>query len=246
MNTACEIIRDVLPLYADDVCSGASREMVEAHLKECPDCASYLKQIRDSEVEGRLEDERALVIRNQARRFRRRSTASGSVIAALFMLPILICLIVNLTSDRTLDWFYIVAAGMLVAASLTVVPIMAPSDKLFWTFCAFSVTLVLLLAVCCLYTRGSWFFVAASAAHFGLAVVFLPFVIRAKPLRRWVEGRNKAMLVLTADLILFANMMNVISLKTKGFSLTAIMIVVVFAALVALMVEVVWKEGRKK
>ncbi|MBQ3268609.1 MAG: zf-HC2 domain-containing protein [Clostridia bacterium] len=238
MKKECEIIRDILPLYVDDACSASSREIVDEHLKDCPDCAAYLEQIRDSEVEGELKEERALVIKNQARRFKRRSAAAGSVVSALFMIPILVCLIVNLTSGRTLDWFYVVAAGMLVAASLTVVPIMMPESKLFWTFCAFCISLVILLAVCCLYSHGNWFFVAASASLFGLSVVFLPFAIKARPLRPWVEGHNKALLVLAVDGILFGNMMNVISLHQKGFGFTMLMAVLVAAALVLLIANV--------
>lgn len=245
MSKECAIVRDILPLYADDVCSDASREIIETHLKECAECAEYLKQIRDSEAEESLSDEKALVIKNQAKRFKRRSATVGSVIATLFMIPILICLIVNLTSGRTLDWFFVVAAGMLVAASLIVVPLMVTEDKLFWTFCAFCVSLVILLGVCCLYTRGSWFFVAASASHFGLSVVFMPFVIRAKPLRRWVEGRNKALLVLAIDAILFANMMNMISLRSKGFFMTVAMAVLVVAALGFVAAGLYWKEKEK-
>ena len=37
MNKNCEVIRDLLPLYADDVCSGRSRELIEEHLQECPE-----------------------------------------------------------------------------------------------------------------------------------------------------------------------------------------------------------------
>lgn len=245
MNKECEIIRDILPLYADDVCSASSREIVDEHLKECSECAAYLAQIRDSEAEGELKEERALVIENQARRFKRRSAAAGGVTSALLMAPILICLIVNLVTGRTLDWFFVVVAGMLVAASLTVVPIMMPESKLFWTFCAFCVSLVILLAVCCLYSRGSWFFVAASAALFGLSAVFLPFAIKAKPLRPWVEGHNKALLVLAVDGILFGNMMNVISLHQKGFGFTMLMAVLAVAALVLLVANVTIK-GRNR
>ena len=216
MSKQCDIIRDLLPLYADEVLSDASREIVDAHLAECADCADYLKQIRASEVENELKDEKALVIQHQARRFKRRSAAVGSLIAAIFMIPILISLIVNLSSGRALDWFFIVAAGMLVTASLVVVPLMAPESKGFWTLCAFYVSLVILLAVCALYTRGGWFPVAASASLFGLAVVFLPFAIKAKPIQKWVEGRNKALLVIALDVILFANMMNMISLHSKS------------------------------
>ena len=245
MNKECEIVRDLLPLYADDVCSPTSREIIDEHLRTCPDCAGYLKEIRASEAEGELRDEKALVISNQARRFRRRTAAVGSVSSALLMIPIFVCLIVNLTSGRTLDWFYIVVAAMLVAASLTVVPIMAPKDKLFWTLCAFCVSLVILLAVCALYTRGDWFFVAASASIFGLAVIFLPFAIKAGPLRPWVEGHNKALLVLAVDGILFGNMMNVISLHQKGLGFTTLISVLMIAAL-GLLVGSVALKGRDR
>ena len=246
MNKECEIVRDILPLYVDDVCSASSREIIDEHLKTCPDCAAYLEDIRASEAESELKSEKSLVIQNQARRFKRRSAATGSVISALFMIPILICLIVNLTSGRTLDWFYIVVAAMLVVASVTVVPVMVPDSKLFWTLCAFCGSLVILLAVCALYTRGDWFFVAASASIFGLAVFFLPFAIKAKPLRPWVEGRNKALLVLAVDFILFGNMMNVISMHQKGMGFTMLISLLVIAALGLLVANVILKDRAKK
>ena len=34
----CEIIKDILPLYVDDVVSADTRTMVEAHLAECESC----------------------------------------------------------------------------------------------------------------------------------------------------------------------------------------------------------------
>ena len=246
MNKECEIVRDILPLYVDDVCSASSREIIDEHLKTCPDCAAYLEDIRASEAESELKSEKSMVIQNQARRFKRRSAATGSVISALFMIPILICLIVNLTSGRTLDWFYIVVAAMLVVASVTVVPVMVPDSKLFWTLCAFCGSLVILLAVCALYTRGDWFFVAASASIFGLAVFFLPFAIKAKPLRPWVEGRNKALLVLAVDFILFGNMMNVISMHQKGMGFTMLISLLIVAALGLLVANVILKDRAKK
>jgi hypothetical protein len=45
-NIQCEIIKDLLPLYADRVCSEASRTMVEAHLAECGGCREELENIR--------------------------------------------------------------------------------------------------------------------------------------------------------------------------------------------------------
>ena len=38
MKYNCEVIQDLLPLYTDGICSNASAQMVEEHLKECAAC----------------------------------------------------------------------------------------------------------------------------------------------------------------------------------------------------------------
>ncbi len=40
-----EIITDLLPLYADDCCSAASRRAVAAHLAQCPICRNQLQNM---------------------------------------------------------------------------------------------------------------------------------------------------------------------------------------------------------
>ena len=35
MKTPCNVIRDLLPLYHDGVCSPESRQLVEEHLEKC-------------------------------------------------------------------------------------------------------------------------------------------------------------------------------------------------------------------
>ena len=221
MKTDCEVIRDLLPLYADDICSDKSRNMIEEHLRECPECSGMLEKLRANEIEEGLKEEKDNVIAYQAKRFRRRSTTVGSVISALFMVPILVCLIVNITTGHGLDWFYVVLAGLAVAASLIIVPITVAEDKLFWTFCAFTLSVLFLLGVTCFYTHGNWFFTAASAVLFGLSVLFLPFVIRAKPVKAMIGDFSKTVTVVAVDVILFANMMNMISLWTKSIFRTA-------------------------
>lgn len=45
MNYPCGVIRDLLPLYHDDVCSSESRSAVEAHCCECTDCKKILDDL---------------------------------------------------------------------------------------------------------------------------------------------------------------------------------------------------------
>lgn len=40
---SCDVIRDLLPLYKDRVCSEKSMDLVEEHLPECEDCRRYLE-----------------------------------------------------------------------------------------------------------------------------------------------------------------------------------------------------------
>ena len=46
-KVSCEIIKDMLPLYYDNVCSDDSKRMVEEHLIECDNCKMELEKIQD-------------------------------------------------------------------------------------------------------------------------------------------------------------------------------------------------------
>ena len=223
MNKQCEVIRDLLPLYADDVCSETSRELIEEHLQDCPECSAILEKIRKNEIENNLREEKEQVIEYQAKRFKRRSTTVGSVVSGLFMVPILICLIINLSVGGSLGWFYLVLGGLAVVASWTLVPLMVQRNKLFWSFCAFVLSVLFTLAVACFYTHGNWFFLASSAVLFGFALIGLPFALRAEPVRAFIGNYNRWIIVGAVDLILFANMMNMITLYSKSFLSTVFM-----------------------
>ena len=159
------------------------------------------------------------------------------------MIPILICLVINLVTGASLDWFLIVLGGMAVAASLIVVPLMIPEDKLFWTFCAFVLSVLLLLAICNFSTHGNWFFTAASAVLFGLSVIFLPFMLRAKPVRRMIGSFSRWLIVISVDVILFANMINMISLYSKSIFRTGFVLALCVAGGWLLVTAIKTKRG---
>ncbi len=242
----CEVMRDLLPLYADDVCSTESRELVEEHLKECPACTEYLHKLKENEIVTDLIGEKGMVIRYGEQRMKRRSATVGSVVAGLFMIPVLVCLMVNLFSGRALGWFFVVLASLAVAASLIVVPLMVSEDKAFWTFCAFTCSMVVLLAVTCLYSHGSWFFIASSALLFGFAVVFLPFAVKARPVRNIIGDSNRTLIVLGLDAALFVNMMNMISFHGKITFTNVVYTIGVIAGVGLVVSEIMRKRGTDK
>lgn len=48
MKVHCEVIKDLLPLYHDNVCSQESRVLVEEHLETCPHCKAELQAMEQS------------------------------------------------------------------------------------------------------------------------------------------------------------------------------------------------------
>ena len=45
MKLDCDVIRDLLPLYAEKLASPASSVLVEQHLAACPACRAELEQM---------------------------------------------------------------------------------------------------------------------------------------------------------------------------------------------------------
>lgn len=43
----CDVIKDLLPLYEDNVCSENSKDMVEDHLAECESCREYYERMTE-------------------------------------------------------------------------------------------------------------------------------------------------------------------------------------------------------
>ena len=52
MKLSCDVIRDLLPLYAAGECSGESFTLVEEHLRDCSACRELLEGLKKEEAEA--------------------------------------------------------------------------------------------------------------------------------------------------------------------------------------------------
>ena len=189
-NSPCGVIQDLLPLYKDNVCGEESRRLVEAHLRECADCARLLEKLGDNRVEQSLDAEAAAVLENHRKNERRTAVTAGLITAGVLMVPVIVCLICNLAVGHALDWFFIVLTALLAVASVTVVPMLAVECRFSKAVGCFAGSLLLLLLACCLYTGGDWFFVAAIPSIFGLSLLFGPVVVNQIPLPKALRRRK--------------------------------------------------------
>ena len=56
----CDIIRDLIPSYVDEVCSQATKACVESHLEECGECRLIAARLRTSALSGEKLEQKGL------------------------------------------------------------------------------------------------------------------------------------------------------------------------------------------
>lgn len=97
MNITCEIIKDLLPLYHDDVCSGDTRRLVEEHLSLCEACRAELnvmdETLSESDRKQNLRDAEA--VKGLSRRWKKgmvKSLLKGALFTLLAILGLALVL----------------------------------------------------------------------------------------------------------------------------------------------------------
>ena len=91
MTYPCPIIRDLLPLYLDEVLSPESTDAVERHLAECESCRAYCDKMRGGEIKAKAspDEHRALEsLKRVKARLNRRTVriVAASLAAALALI----------------------------------------------------------------------------------------------------------------------------------------------------------------
>ena len=96
MNLSCAVIRDLLPLYAEDLTSAESGELVRAHLETCPECQRALEELKKTEEPVPQRGAPLLSLKKELRKRRWRTAA----MAALGVFLLLFAVLARVT-DRT-------------------------------------------------------------------------------------------------------------------------------------------------
>ena len=174
----CEIVQDLLPLYYDDVCSSSSREFVQRHLENCASCRKLYEELKKDSVNRMIEKETHDVLERHARQERTAAYKAGIIISALLLIPIVVTLLVSMSTGGGLGVFSVVTASMLLVAALTVVPLMTKQKKIAKSILAGVAALLLIVFFVDRMNGGGQFLFLAIPIIFGISVPLFPFVIR--------------------------------------------------------------------
>ena len=197
-------------------------------------------EISEKELLSASEDIEGRRAEQLARKYLRLARNYRLIQYIIFGLTAIVCFIVNLAVQHTLSWFFIVLCSELLCASLTLLPALMPEGKRrLGCLGGFTGTLLILLAVCCIYTGGDWFFVAVVSVLFGLGVVFLPFVLKSVLPPELLKVKKS--LYLGTETLLLLLLLLVCSIHTGGDWLLTAVIWTVFG-LAVVFLPVVLRE----
>lgn len=105
MNISCDVIRDILPLYAENMASQATRDLVDSHLCDCESCCAELNALCHPEevVSAEVDSLRNVTQMIKSRRLWTAVTAAMLVVTVGFWLFSFLTLLVPATYEETIE-----------------------------------------------------------------------------------------------------------------------------------------------
>lgn len=197
------MVRDLLPLYHDGICSDSSKKIVEEHIEECAECKKILENLENENVDEKIIDLKNEVLGKHEKKERRKTFTIGIATACVLLVPVLVCLICNLAIGHGLDWFFIVLTALMMVASVSVVPLVVSENRLNWSLGCFTVSLLLLFMVCCIYMKCNWFFIASSGSILGISLIFGPYILSHTNLPKVMRNKKGMLLMLWDTLFVY-------------------------------------------
>lgn len=93
----CNIIKDLIPLYKEGICSKESKELVEEHIKTCKSCRDYYQSLDDEEITNNKPLE--FISQSIEKNKKNRSRMIGSLVFS-----VLLIVFSFLTNPRQIDY----------------------------------------------------------------------------------------------------------------------------------------------
>lgn len=202
---SCEIIQDILPLYHDDVCSDASKELIEEHIKTCNKCEKILAELNKTTAFDEMKAESTEVLKRHAKKERDIAITTGIVIASLLTLPIIIAIMLTLPGYSDWKTNAVLISAMLLIAGFTVVPLLSKQKKFAKTIVSSTLALLLIIFFTEMFFDNGGllrFFEIAFSVIFGISLVFAPFVIKQVELPAILK-KQKGLLTIGWDTVWF-------------------------------------------
>ncbi|MDE6742455.1 MAG: zf-HC2 domain-containing protein [Lachnospiraceae bacterium] len=141
---ACEIVRDLLPLYVDGMVSDVSKKSIENHIKHCTECSEIYHNMA-FHLEMETQSTEVQDVKIFLKKTKRMYLLYG--LGCLSFIAMLVCVIVDLAMNKGVTWSLITVTSCLFADSLIYVLSTCKKNKGCITMAVISIGTLSLLSV---------------------------------------------------------------------------------------------------
>jgi transcriptional regulator with XRE-family HTH domain len=135
--------------------------------------------VSEGELVMASEDHRGRMDAHTARTHRRWRAAITYTTLGAYVTTLAACAIVNISVDHTLSWFWVVASAVMLAFSVTTLPLLLTARRGWTTLVAAVLSLGILLASIQFFVGGTFFPIVAASVVFAVLVIWGPLALRA-------------------------------------------------------------------
>lgn len=190
------------------------KDVANPDITMIPNICKILK-VSEHELITASEDNEQKTINKNAKKWTALVTTWDLFFIISYGITILTCFIVNLATSGTLDWFWIVFASIVFAASFTTMPKYIKKYKLLLYSTIPLILMFIMLGVICIYTQGDWLFVTIFPIILGFIMVFFPIYVAVYNFPN-IAKKHNAIISFILDYILLFVMLLVINEYTAG------------------------------
>ena len=100
----CNLIRDLLPSYLDDICTQDTKAAVNQHLADCPQCRDLAKMMQETDL---ISEQTQIIELDYLKKLKRRLTkelVGGMLLTAVILFGLTECITNNLFSPGVFYW----------------------------------------------------------------------------------------------------------------------------------------------
>lgn len=178
---------------------------------------SEILEVSEHELITASIDDKAREEKVLARRWKTLSFTWSLFFYIAYVVALIPCFICNLAINKTLSWFWIVLSALVLAFTFTNLPKLIKKHRLILIPLFEYLALVLLLGVCCVYTRGNWFWIPTLAVLLGLTMIFAPIYITKYDIFSKIKKYNDFISV-AVDFLMLNMLLLIINLYTLPYT----------------------------
>ena len=197
MSISCEIIKDLLPLYHEGVCSIESKKLVEEHLSECDSCNEMIIKMKNDSLDDALKIEKTTILSRCIQKVNKTSKLLGIGCTTVITLPIVTGILMGIFVSKNITVSNIIISAILIAIAYFVgfyfdVPLKFMGEQYgktkkksfyigVWLAVLYMIPIIVSFIVNLAYNRTlDWFYIVLASHFVAASLTVIPLIVPKK------------------------------------------------------------------